>query len=382
MYPNIEFFTGPTFEYFQIKNPEAGTWSGWVYGEDIPTPPESETYRIYMAVKSDLTLDVRFDKARYTVGENILISALVFDGGERQSDLHMSGGEPVVDAYVEVSILDPLNNESIIPLRHAGEGLYTTTLTGFANPGSYNFTVKALKVAEEPTSPDDYGVFEFYRESIHSVFVSNVAVYGEISEEVYDIYSVLSCLPPEAFKAPAEQTRDVLLTKLSEVSLKINSADYQGAVNKLEKDILDKADGYFGGKLKNDWIIDETAQEEVYPLIVSLLELLTEQLQKDNIETVDQTIPDTFVLYQNYPNPFNPSTTIRYELPKACRVRLEIFNMLGSKVATLVDDYREPGYYEVEWNVNSSRKQLSSGIYFYKLEAGNYIETRKLILLK
>ncbi len=88
-------------------------------------------------------------------------------------------------------------------------------------------------------------------------------------------------------------------------------------------------------------------------------------------------LPRDFALNQNYPNPFNPSTTISYSLPKAAIVSLRIFNALGQEVATLVNEQKEAGYYQVQWNAN-----VSSGIYFYRLQAGEYVETKKMILLK
>ena len=94
--------------------------------------------------------------------------------------------------------------------------------------------------------------------------------------------------------------------------------------------------------------------------------------------TPSPSSPQRFVLYQNYPNPFNPSTTIRYELPKESIVSLKIYNLLGQEVATLVNESKQPGRYQVQWNAQG----LSSGVYFYRLQAGEYVETRKLMLLK
>jgi hypothetical protein len=87
--------------------------------------------------------------------------------------------------------------------------------------------------------------------------------------------------------------------------------------------------------------------------------------------------PDKFHLSQNYPNPFNPSTTISYSLPKAAVVSLRVFNALGQEVALLENERKEVGYYQVTWNAN-----VHSGIYFYRLQAGEYVETKKMILLK
>lgn len=89
-------------------------------------------------------------------------------------------------------------------------------------------------------------------------------------------------------------------------------------------------------------------------------------------------LPSSFGLGQNYPNPFNPSTVINYELPKAEYVRLVVYDMLGREVATLLDGAQDAGYKSVEF----SAAILPSGIYYYRLQAGNFIETKKLLLLK
>lgn len=94
--------------------------------------------------------------------------------------------------------------------------------------------------------------------------------------------------------------------------------------------------------------------------------------------TVNLTLPEQFSLSQNYPNPFNPSTTINFSIPASGLVTLKVFNVLGSEVATLVNEQKEPGSYEVRFNANN----YSAGIYFYNIQAGNFVETRKMVLLK
>ena len=85
-----------------------------------------------------------------------------------------------------------------------------------------------------------------------------------------------------------------------------------------------------------------------------------------------------FYISQNYPNPFNPSTKISYQLPTAGNVTLKVFDVLGKEVATLVDKYRTAGSYDIEFNAVG----LTSGIYFYRLQLGSFIETKKFVLLK
>jgi len=97
-----------------------------------------------------------------------------------------------------------------------------------------------------------------------------------------------------------------------------------------------------------------------------------------NSEEKEQIIPKEYSLYQNYPNPFNPVTTIKYDLPKDGLVSLEIFDILGRKITTLVEEYRTAGSYEQVFNASS----LASGVYVYKLQAGDFISSKKMILLK
>lgn len=107
---------------------------------------------------------------------------------------------------------------------------------------------------------------------------------------------------------------------------------------------------------------------------------LTDILFRSVFVNVNEQIdlPATYALHQNYPNPFNPSTTIEYEIPKESFVTLKVFNLLGQEVATLVDETKQAGRYEVKFNGLS----LSSGVYFYKIRSKDFIETKKLILVR
>ena len=93
---------------------------------------------------------------------------------------------------------------------------------------------------------------------------------------------------------------------------------------------------------------------------------------------ISETLPREFSLHQNYPNPFNPSTIIRYELPMPSFVSLRIFNALGQPTATLVGEEQDAGYHQVKWNASN----VPSGIYFYRLQAGDFVRTGKMTLLR
>ncbi len=95
---------------------------------------------------------------------------------------------------------------------------------------------------------------------------------------------------------------------------------------------------------------------------------------------IENELPSKFQLSQNYPNPFNPSTEIKFSIPQNSHVKLELFNALGEKVATLINEEMSAGSHNYQLSI--SNYQLSSGVYFYKLQSGNFAETKKMILIK
>ncbi|NOS85868.1 MAG: T9SS type A sorting domain-containing protein [Ignavibacteria bacterium] len=121
--------------------------------------------------------------------------------------------------------------------------------------------------------------------------------------------------------------------------------------------ILDTTSGDFG--TLNGWCVQ-----------------LTYTCPTGGIQTVE--IPNTYMLYQNYPNPFNPVTKIRYGLPKNGTVKLTIYDELGKEVAVLADGYREANTYEAVFDATN----LPSGVYYYKLEADGFSDTKKMVIVK
>ena len=92
----------------------------------------------------------------------------------------------------------------------------------------------------------------------------------------------------------------------------------------------------------------------------------------------NKNVPDKYSLSQNYPNPFNPATSIKYQLPKNSYVKIKIFDILGKEITTLVSQKQNAGVYIVDWNAT----QYPSGVYFYKMETENFIDVKRMILVK
>ncbi|WP_337873519.1 T9SS type A sorting domain-containing protein [Ignavibacterium sp.] len=128
--------------------------------------------------------------------------------------------------------------------------------------------------------------------------------------------------------------------------------------------------------------IDENVSTGIYKYRLKQIDFDGSFEYSNEIEVEVDFTPKEFVLYQNYPNPFNPTTKIKYTIPDVgsglALTLLKVYDILGNEVVTLVNDYKPAGSYEVEFNASN----LSSGIYFYKLQAGSLVGTRKMILIK
>ena len=94
-------------------------------------------------------------------------------------------------------------------------------------------------------------------------------------------------------------------------------------------------------------------------------------------------LPTSYVIHQNYPNPFNPVTTLRYDLPEDALVNITIYDMMGRVVRTMVNTQQNAGFKSVQWNAtNDKSAPVSAGIYLYMIQAGDFRQTRKMVLLK
>jgi len=96
------------------------------------------------------------------------------------------------------------------------------------------------------------------------------------------------------------------------------------------------------------------------------------------VKYIKEVIPNEYILLQNYPNPFNPSTTIRYSIPKESFVTIKVYDIIGREITTIVNERKPAGNYSFNFNASN----FSSGVYFYRMQAGGFTETKKFILIK
>jgi CubicO group peptidase (beta-lactamase class C family) len=132
-------------------------------------------------------------------------------------------------------------------------------------------------------------------------------------------------------------------------------------------------------KQEEDWgIICLMNSTPAYSQLLFILNLLCDYAQDiTEVDEISNQISD-FYLEQNFPNPFNPSTNIKYSVPQSSHVQIKVYDVLGNEIETLVNEEKPSGTYELTWNAVN----LPSGVYFYRLKAGSFVETRKMILLK
>lgn len=153
----------------------------------------------------------------------------------------------------------------------------------------------------------------------------------------------------------------------------VSSGPFKLEVNKP----VDIIAGYIVGR-GTDELNSITVAKEYAKTMVNFVKSNFSDFTVTDVNNQKPIAPENFYLFHNYPNPFNPSTVIRYQIPEAGLVSLKVYDLLGREVASLVDEIKPAGSYEVKFDAS----ELSSGVYFYRLQSGDFISARKLILIK
>ena len=132
----------------------------------------------------------------------------------------------------------------------------------------------------------------------------------------------------------------------------------------------------------NNFNISENQLCPPYPECIEEYVGVQDTANCDQVSITEQTLPFTYNLYNPYPNPFNPVTTLRYDLPEQSHVNIVIYDMLGREVRTLINQTQEGGFKSVIWNsTNDYGKPVSAGVYLYQIHAGEFVQTKKMVLL-
>jgi len=131
----------------------------------------------------------------------------------------------------------------------------------------------------------------------------------------------------------------------------------------------------------NNYFEFEDSFSRFYSFLGAQIDLFYSPFTITDVEEIELNVSE-YSLFQNYPNPFNPSTTINYMIPAQSHVTLNVFDVLGKEVATLVNEAQPQGNYQIKFDASSVNGRITSGIYFYTINAGDFVETRKMILLR
>jgi predicted secreted protein len=268
---------------------------------------------------------------------------------------------------------------------------------GTINGGSYPFTspslIKTDSLGKKLWSKDfEPGSFFASGEAVHQTVDSGfILVGGNFGYGIYELILIKTDSSGnlvwkksinDSYGCAVQQTRDegyiitgyFGITTSSLLLVRTNSAGgilwtktyYYGCGYSVQQT---SDDGYVGSGLRGS-----TSED------VSFLKTTTDIV---DVEPGSGSIPSDISMSQNYPNPFNPTTSIRYQIPEIGLVTIKVYDILGSEVATLVNEEKPAGTYEVQFNSHSVEgRNLMSGIYFYQLKAGDYSETKKMILLR
>ena len=170
---------------------------------------------------------------------------------------------------------------------------------------------------------------------------------------------------------------DLILDNLGEITFLLNmGGTFVDFTDHLSESV------YFGGALGSSALpefidIDGDGDLDIYSKALVLQNQTIPNFVKVK-DTDNSPLPEQYILLQNYPNPFNPTTTIKYSIPKSGEVSLIVYNLIGQEVIRLVNENQQQGNHQVKWNASN----VASGMYIYRLQAGDYVETRKMVLLK
>tara|TARA_Y100000588_G_scaffold395259_1_gene521974 strand:+ start:530 stop:4801 length:4272 start_codon:yes stop_codon:yes gene_type:complete len=190
----------------------------------------------------------------------------------------------------------------------------------------------------------------------------------EIPEEEILSYSLPPLFPEMAFDARFTGDSKVLLES-GEIEL-LNTAETITLSYDIPIEAGEQMNWVLTSDNGGDYILEGTG-------------VVTVQSAERFVVKREPVIPTTFALHQNFPNPFNPTTTLRYDLPKKLFVTISIYNMLGDQIKVLVNRYEGAGFKSVQWDARDNMgRDVSAGVYLYKIEVGEFVETRKMVLLK
>jgi 1-phosphatidylinositol phosphodiesterase len=204
-------------------------------------------------------------------------------------------------------------------------------------------------------------------------------------EAVECVNDFIQGLPESCFKGQAAQRKNALSNKLMAIMSSLEAGNTNGAIEKLLQDIRAKTDGSVDGHPDNDWIVCEEAQGDLCMILDELVRYLRSSTGKHSpgqpVAITDEGTPAAYSLSGNVPNPFSSATTIRFSLPRPAVYRLVILDAAG-RIVRRYSKSAGPGEVSIVWDrLDRSGETVPSGVYFYRLETGEFKEARKMLVV-
>ena len=259
----------------------------------------------------------------------------------------------VLSYDIEIAF-DPLFLTDVTPLTHVPTSSYTPNSGILSSNATYYWRVRG----EYSDGPGPFSV------------VSSFTTAGTPSQEVDYLKNIINNL--ENQNTIPESQGNILVNRLDNAENQTNANNDFMALIQL---------GMFDLRvyiLRVSGILDQADAQYLIDYAGKIIQLIYSGNSKIQHQPIVNIVPNTYSLSQNYPNPFNPTTDIEYSIPKNANVTLKVYDMLGKEVATLVNKQQDAGTYITTWNASN----FSSGVYFYRLTAGSFVQTKRMSLTK
>jgi len=400
-YENVELIQGETVLSYRVIKPEIG---GWV--SQIQASFQEQKVFLSAAGYSDIQTRVRIRNlgTQWPLKVELLL---------------LQGGQPLPGANVTARIGFPFNQYAQVELYDDGEhgdgmprdGVYGAVFGENGEPGSYSFEFNVEGKSAEGARFTRHNLTTAYLTEDPAANVAPVAlpnfvapggatvkipikITEDISRFQVDAFSTQVATDPELLKPTGEVSLARTLTEKWNVNAEVSEDGSVVLEGKANQGLYLDGSGVLAYLLYN--VAEETGRDSTTALNFQSAKFIADtisvevdttngsftrgdtQLPTDVKSQKDSGLPENFALRQNYPNPFNPNTTIRYELPEAAFVLLQVYDIRGQRIATLVNKRQSGGVYRETLDAS----HLPSGVYFYRIQAGDFVETRKMLLLK